>query len=145
MQAGLRALLMTASLLATATGSEAQQAADPRVADIVGAGKIRVGMHLPQFTKDPKTGAIHGHGTGTVIVQIAQALADQLRVKLELVGNPSPPALIKCLDAGGCDVGFLGYVPTPDQRSGLRAAAYHGAVHLSGAGRLADPQRRGRG
>jgi polar amino acid transport system substrate-binding protein len=46
-----------------------------------------------------------------VIVQIAQAFADHIGVKLELVGNPSPPALIECLKAAACDVGFLGYVP----------------------------------
>lgn len=107
MAASPRALITVAALL-MALPANAQPAADPRVADIVGMGKIRVGLHLPQFVQDPKTGELHGHGTGTVIVQIAQALADRLKVRLELVGNPSPPALIKCLRAGACDVGFLG-------------------------------------
>lgn len=107
-----RALLMAAFVLvAASTTSAAQQASDPRVADIVRAGKLRVGLHLPQFVQDPKTGEIRGHGTGTVIVPIAQALADRVGVKLELVGHQAPPALIKCLQAGECDVGFLGYRP----------------------------------
>jgi hypothetical protein len=73
------------------------------VADIVRAGKIRIGLHLPQFVQDPNSGAIHGHGTGTVIVPLAQALAEHLKVKLELVGNRAPPVLIKCLQDGGCE------------------------------------------
>ena len=109
MKTALRALLTMAALLATSMTADAQQAPDPRVVDIVQAGKVRVGMHLPQFVQDPKTGEIRGHGTGTVIVPIAQALADKLGVKLELVGHPAPPVLIKCLQAGECDVGFLGY------------------------------------
>jgi polar amino acid transport system substrate-binding protein len=104
----LRGLLVTVALLATVTSGEAQQATDPRVADIVRAGKVRIGLHLPQFAKDPVTGEIHGHGTGTVIVPIAQALAARLGVELQLVGHPAPPALVECLKAGACDAGFLG-------------------------------------
>jgi polar amino acid transport system substrate-binding protein len=99
-----------ATLLLVPLAAQAQSA-DPRVADIVRAGKLKVGLHLPQFVKDPATGEIHGHGTGTVIVQIAQAFADHLGVKLEFVGHPSPPVLVECLKAKDCDIGFLGYVP----------------------------------
>jgi polar amino acid transport system substrate-binding protein len=112
MKTALRALFIAAALLAPLAPADAQQASDPRVADLVSAGKVRVGLHLPQFVKDPQTGEIHGHGTGAVIVQVARALAERLGVTLELVGNPSPPALVKCLDAGECDVGFLGFVPS---------------------------------
>lgn len=108
-QKSLRALLTMAALLTTVATADAQQAADPRIADIVRAGKVRVGVHLPQFVRDPKTGEIRGNGTGAVIVPIAQALADRLGVKLELLGHPAPPALIDCLKAGDCDVGFLGF------------------------------------
>lgn len=111
MKASCRVVLMAVALLATVVSADAQQAADPRVADLVQVGKIRVGLHLPQFTKDPATGEIHGTGTGVVIEQMAQALADHVGVKLQLVGNPSPPALVECLKAGACDAGFLGYVP----------------------------------
>ena len=47
--------------------AEAQQAADPRVADLVRAGKIRVALHLAQYSKDPVTGELRGLGSGTVI------------------------------------------------------------------------------
>lgn len=111
MQKSLRALLTMAALLATAAATQAQQAADPRIADIVKAGKVRVGLHLPQFVQDKKTGEIRGNGTGTVIVPIAHALAARMGVKLELIGNQTPPVLIECLKAGNCDVGFLGVRP----------------------------------
>jgi polar amino acid transport system substrate-binding protein len=101
---------MTLALFASLMPARAEPSSDPRVADIVRAGKIRIGLHLPQFVKDPATGEIKGSGTGAVIVQIAQGFADSIGVKLELVGNPSPPALVECLKAGACDVGFLGYV-----------------------------------
>jgi polar amino acid transport system substrate-binding protein len=103
----LRVLAAIAALLVSAA-VHAQPSSDPRVADIVRAGKIRIGLHLPQFVQDPTTGEIRGHGTGTVIVPIAQALAEHLKVKLELIGNRAPPVLIKCLQEGGCDAGFLG-------------------------------------
>jgi polar amino acid transport system substrate-binding protein len=117
MKKSLRALLMMTALLAPAVTAEAQQ--DLRVADIVSAGKIRVGLHLPQFVKDPTTGEIRGNGTGAVIVQVAQALADRLGVALQLVGHPSPPALTECLKAQACDAGFLGYVPDRTADVGL--------------------------
>ena len=107
-QMSVRAVLAMAALLAAVATADAQPAADPRIADIVNAGKVRVGLHLPQFVQDKKTGEIRGNGTGTVIVPIAHALAARMGVKLELIGNPTPPVLIECLKAGNCDVGFLG-------------------------------------
>lgn len=107
-----RVLLTVLALAATVGSANAQQPSlDKRVGDIVQAGKIRVGLHLPQFVKDPATGEIQGQGTGKVIVAIAQALGTQVGVKLELVGHPSPPKLIECLQAQACDAGFLGFVP----------------------------------
>ena len=108
-QKTLSAFLMSAGLLATVAEANAQPATDSRIADIVRTGKLRVGLHLPQFVKDEKTGEIRGNGTGTVIVPIARALAARMGVELQLVGHPAPPALIKCLQAGDCDAGFLGY------------------------------------
>jgi len=119
MQKHLCALLLMAALLApvalastaVAPAAAADARQDPRVADIVRAGKVRVGLHLPQFIKDPVTGEIRGNGTGAVIVQVAQALAERLGVELQLVGHPSPPALVECLKAEACDAGFLGFLP----------------------------------
>jgi polar amino acid transport system substrate-binding protein len=88
--------------------AEAQQAADPRVADLVRAGRIRVALHLAQYSKDPVTGELRGLGSGTVMVQIAYALAARLGVEVQLVGYPTPPAVVECLKVGACDVGFGG-------------------------------------
>ena len=88
--------------------AEAQQAADPRVADLVKAGRIRVALHLAQYTKDQVTGELRGLGSGTVSVQIAHALAARLGVEVQLVGYPTPPTVEECLNAGTCDVGFVG-------------------------------------
>jgi polar amino acid transport system substrate-binding protein len=117
-----RALFALLAFSASVAGASAQQPSqDPRVADIVRAGKLRIGLHLPQFVKDPATGEIHGHGTGTVIVQIADALGKQIGVKVELVGNPSPPKLIECLAAAACDAGFLGFVKSRADQVGYTA------------------------
>ena len=112
MTAFRRALITVLGLMVTAANAAAQQPSlDRRVADIARAGKVRIGLHLPQFVQDPATGEIKGQGTGAVIVQVAHALGTQLGVKVELVGHPSPPKLIECLQANACDTGFLGFVP----------------------------------
>jgi polar amino acid transport system substrate-binding protein len=122
MTSSCRAILAVLALVASTVAVQAQQPSqDPRVADVVRAGKIRIGLHLPQFVKDPATGEIHGHGTGTVIEPIAEALGKQMGVKVELVGNPSPPKLIECLDAGQCDAGFLGFVKSRIDKVGYTA------------------------
>ena len=36
------------------------QISDPRVADLVRSGKVRVALYLPQYTKDPATGESRG-------------------------------------------------------------------------------------
>jgi polar amino acid transport system substrate-binding protein len=112
MNKSLRVLLMMVALLATVATADAQQSADPRVADLVRAGKLRVALPLPQYTKDSVTGEIRGHATGTVTVQIAHALAARLGVEVQLVGSPTPTAVVECLKAGACDVGFLGITPS---------------------------------
>jgi polar amino acid transport system substrate-binding protein len=88
--------------------AEAQQTADPRIADLVQAGKIRVALMGSQYTKDPITGEIRGNGTGAVTVQVARELAARLGIEVQLIGYPSPPAVVECLKAGACDLGFLG-------------------------------------
>jgi polar amino acid transport system substrate-binding protein len=95
--------------------------ADPRVADIVRAGKLRVALFLPQYTKDPATGEIRGHGSGTVHVQIARALAARLGVEAQLLGYPTPPAVVECLKTGACDVAFLGNNPSRAAEVGFSA------------------------
>lgn len=86
----------------------AQQAPDPRVADIVRTGKLRVGVGLvPTFAiKDPVTGEFRG-----MAIELARALAARLGVEVLPVEYPSPPNVLDGLKTGAWDVGFLGIDP----------------------------------
>lgn len=90
-----------------------QQTSDPRVADLVRAGKIRVGLFPPQFTKDPVSGEPRG-----VWVDVARALAERIGVEPVVVERHNPADLIDCLDSGACDAGSLGFDPTRVARVG---------------------------
>jgi polar amino acid transport system substrate-binding protein len=79
----------------------AQPTSDPRVVDLVRAGKVRVGLFLPQYGKGPE-----GLKT-TVWVEAARAYAARIGVPLVLVEHPTPPAAIACLKSGSCDQLFL--------------------------------------
>jgi polar amino acid transport system substrate-binding protein len=86
----------------------AQPAPDPRVTDLIRAGRVRVGLGLvPTFaTKDPVTGEVRG-----VAIDLARALAAHLGVELLPVTYPSPPSVLDGLQAGAWDVAFLGVDP----------------------------------
>jgi polar amino acid transport system substrate-binding protein len=90
------------ALLASAAATRAQQTPDPRVADIVQAGKLRFGLFPPQYVKDPSTGDLKG-----AWVEVASALARRIRVELVLLQHPTPPAAIECLKALVCDAIFI--------------------------------------
>jgi polar amino acid transport system substrate-binding protein len=97
---------MTTVLLAVPRMAHAQPAPDPRVADLVRAGKVRIALFSGQYTKDPATGELKG-----VWADVARAFAGRVGVRLVLVEHPTPPKMVECLKAGACDVGFLGYDP----------------------------------
>ena len=68
--------------------ANAQPVRDPRVADLVQAGKLRAGLGVvaPHWAiKDPATGELRG-----VAVDLARALAARLGVELVPVEYPSP-------------------------------------------------------
>ena len=75
---------------------------DARVADLIQAGKVRVGLFPPQNTKDPVTGELR-----SVWVEIARALAARIGVQVVLVEHSTPPQVVDCLKADACDVVFL--------------------------------------
>src|SRR5262249_31227729 len=77
------------------------QAADRRVSDLVSAGKLRIGLFLPQYIKGPD-----GLKT-TVWIETARAYAARVGVPLVIVEHPTPPEAIACLKAGSCDQLFL--------------------------------------
>lgn len=77
---------------------------DPRVADIVRSGQLRIGVFPSfQYSKDPATGRPHG-----LALDIANAVARRLGIaEVVTVERPSPPEVIACVKAGACDVGFM--------------------------------------
>lgn len=86
--------------------------ADARVADLVQAGRIRLGLFLPQYSRDSATGALKGHGTGHVAIEVVRALAAKLGVRMEVVEEPTPHSAMEGLKAGRCDVLCLGIEPS---------------------------------
>jgi polar amino acid transport system substrate-binding protein len=92
--------------------SDAQQTADPRVADLVRMGKLRVALFLPQYMKDPVTSEIRGQYSGTVMVEMAHEIAARLGIDRQVVGYPNPPAVVECIKGGACDVALLGINPS---------------------------------
>jgi len=87
-------------------------AADPRVADLVQAGRIRLAVFLPQYSRDATTGEIRGAGTGFVAVELVRALAARLGVEMQIIGYPTPLKAVECLKARECDLAFMGIEPS---------------------------------
>ena len=80
----------------------AQQALDPRVADLVQAGKLRVGLGLGVPTlaiKDPATGEARGPG-----VDLGRALAARIGIEFVPVEYPRPGAVMEGLGTNAWDV-----------------------------------------
>lgn len=102
MKKSLRGPLLIVAMMIVATIANAQQVPDPRVADLVRVGKIRVGLFFPQYIKDPATGELKGAWS-----EIAQALAARIGVQVVLLEHPTPPKAVECLKAGACDLLFL--------------------------------------
>jgi polar amino acid transport system substrate-binding protein len=86
--------------------------ADPRVADLVQSGKIRLALFLPQYVNDPASGALRGVGTGVIAIEIARTLAARLRIEAALIALPTPTKTVEALKHGGCDLAFLGIEPS---------------------------------
>ncbi len=92
--------------------AESQQVSDPRVADLVRAGKIRVGVHSVMYTKDAQTGEAKAASVGIILFDIARVLGARVGVEIVLVGHPTIPEMLTCLTTGACDMGFMGPDPS---------------------------------
>lgn len=109
-----RVFVIVLSLLA-APISDAQQTSDPRIADLVEAGRVRFGMFPPQYMKDPATGELKGP-----FVEVMRELGAHMGLPVVFKEVATPAELIECLKAGQCDVGSLGFDPTrADQVGGF--------------------------
>jgi polar amino acid transport system substrate-binding protein len=87
------------------SAAHAQQSVDPRVADLVQSGKLRVALGLGSpvlALKDSNTGEVRGPA-----LDLAQALAKKIGVKLETVEYPRPGAILPGLKNNEWDVTFL--------------------------------------
>ncbi len=96
----------------------AQQGPDPRVADLVQAGKIRVGLGLGNHAsamKDPATGEMRG-----MAADLARALAARISVVLQVVEYPRPGAVFDGAQSDAWDVTFL--VVDPDRTAAAEAS-----------------------
>lgn len=107
-----RVVLAAALTAATGTGMQtafAQAPPDPRVADFVRAGELRVGLGLGvlmQAVRNPATGELRG-----AALDMARALAARIGVRLVTVEYPRPGAVIDGLRANAWDVSFLVFDP----------------------------------
>jgi polar amino acid transport system substrate-binding protein len=90
-------------VLAQSAGAVAQCVIDPRVADLVQAGKVRIGV-FPSFQySKTATGQPHGLAIG-----ISRALSSHLGLgEVVIVEHPTPPKVIECVKEGECDFGFM--------------------------------------
>ena len=109
----MKELLLTFAFTTTLAGlAEAQQVPDPRVADLLQGGKIRVGMHSIMYTKDSRTGELKAASTGIILLDVARMLGARIGVEVLPLGHPTIPEMLTCLTAGACDMGFMGPGPT---------------------------------
>src|SRR5437879_3460983 len=110
LEACMKKLLLIITFTAIlASLAEAQQISDPRVADLVQAGKIRVGMHS-FYTMDSRTGELRAVSTGIIFLDIARILGARIGVEVLPVWHPTIPEMLTCLTA----------VRTPAQWTGRR-------------------------
>lgn len=83
----------------------AQQAKDPRVADLVQAGRLRVGLGLGTSAiaiKNPVTGELRGPA-----IDMGRALAARIGVDFVAVEYPRPGAVLEGVQTNAWDVAFL--------------------------------------
>jgi polar amino acid transport system substrate-binding protein len=98
-----------AAALALALGvsepSFAQQLPDPRVADLVQSGALRIGVGLGSLTtatRNPATGEVKGPA-----LELGRALAARMRIQAVSVEYPRPGAVIDGLRANAWDISIL--------------------------------------
>ena len=102
-RAFLVVLLLVCAQFAVA-GAEAQTS-DPRIADLVRTGKLRVGVGLANLgsaIKDPATGELRG-----IAFDLARALAARIGIALQPVEYPRPGAVLDGISTDAWDVAFL--------------------------------------
>jgi polar amino acid transport system substrate-binding protein len=98
------ALLVACFQFCNAT-AEAQQGPDPRIADIVAIGKLRLGIGLANLVsgvKDSATGELRG-----VAAELGRALAARMKVQFQPIEYPRPGLVLDGAKDNAWDVAFL--------------------------------------
>ncbi len=100
----LMAAALIAGILIGSPFAQAQQVPDPRVADLIQTGKLRVALGLGGVSamKNPTTGEVHGPA-----VDLARALAAKIGIQLQPIEYPRPGAVLEGLQDNNWDVTFL--------------------------------------
>jgi len=115
-------LALGISVGATETGTaHAEQSGDPRVADLVRTGKLRVGIGLGS-----PSGAMKNQATGELrglAVDLGRALATRIGVEFVAVEYPRPGAILEGVQTNAWDVAFL--VVDPERAREVDFAAPH--------------------
>lgn len=83
--------------------TQAEPSGDPRVADLVKTGVIRVALYVPQYEKDPVTGALRGWP-----IDLVAALGERIGVRAVPVEHPNPANALDSIASGACDAGIIG-------------------------------------
>jgi polar amino acid transport system substrate-binding protein len=83
--------------------TQTQQAADPRVADLVQAGRVRVALHVPLYKKDAATGKLSGWP-----IDLIAALGARIGVEGVPIEHPNPADSLMSVASGACDCGIIG-------------------------------------
>jgi polar amino acid transport system substrate-binding protein len=99
----MRSVFSMLACLALALANPSQAAADSRMADVVKAGKLRIGVFPSfQFSHDA-TGKPRG-----LALDIANAMSQRLGIaEVVVVEHPPPPQVIACVKSGDCDMAFM--------------------------------------
>lgn len=111
-----------AVVVALLAASSTPSLADPRMEGVIQSGKLRVGLFLPQYTKDAASGELRGVGAHIVSLEVARELAKRLGVPVQFIGYRTPPEVVGCLKEGQCDLGIMGVDPVRAAAVGLSPA-----------------------
>ncbi len=83
--------------------TQAKPSTDPRIADIVKKGEVRVALYVPQYSRDPATGELRGW-----TIDLVAALGAHMGIKGVPVEHPTPPEAVASVASGNCDTSILG-------------------------------------
>jgi polar amino acid transport system substrate-binding protein len=99
----MRFIFALLACLALALAKSSHAVADPRMADVVQAGKLRIGVFPSfQFSRDA-AGKPRGLAS-----DIANVMSKRLGItEVVVVEHPTPPQVIACVKSGDCDIAFM--------------------------------------